>query len=46
MLLLMKIGRIANDPKNIDSWIDVCGYGGCCGESGEGRFKEMAGRKM
>lgn len=32
MMLLMKIARLANDPKHLDTWIDICGYGACGGE--------------
>ena len=32
MLVLMKIGRLANDPSLADSWIDLAGYAACGGE--------------
>lgn len=26
MMVLMKLSRIANNPKHEDSWVDICGY--------------------
>jgi Domain of unknown function (DUF6378) len=32
MLGLMKVGRLANDPGNLDTWVDWAGYAACGGE--------------
>ncbi len=32
MMALMKLARLANDPNNHDSWVDVAGYAACGGE--------------
>ena len=32
MMVLMKVARIAHDPKHIDSWVDIAGYAACGGE--------------
>jgi hypothetical protein len=32
MLALMKVGRIANNSSNLDSWCDLAGYAACGGE--------------
>jgi hypothetical protein len=31
-MTLLKIARIASNPKNIDNWEDGCGYLACGGE--------------
>lgn len=32
MMILLKVARIASDPKHLDSWIDIAGYASCGGE--------------
>lgn len=32
MMALLKIARIKMNPKHIDSYVDLCGYGACAGE--------------
>lgn len=32
MMGLMKIARIKANPKHLDSYVDLCGYGSCAGE--------------
>lgn len=32
MMTLLKIARLENDPKHMDSWIDIAGYAACGGE--------------
>ena len=32
MMALLKIARIANNPKHMDSWVDLAGYAACGGE--------------
>jgi hypothetical protein len=36
LLGLMKVGRIANDPGNLDCWVDLAGYAACGGELATG----------
>lgn len=36
MMILLKIARIASDPKHLDSWIDIAGYASCGGEIVDG----------
>ena len=33
--ILQKISRIANNPFNTDSWVDIAGYAACGGELAE-----------
>lgn len=32
MMALLKIARLANNPENMDSWVDLAGYAACGGE--------------
>lgn len=32
MLGLLKVARIANNPKHMDNWVDLAGYAACGGE--------------
>lgn len=32
MMILLKVARIASDPKHLDSWVDIAGYASCGGE--------------
>lgn len=32
MMALLKIARISENPKHVDSWVDGCGYFSCGGE--------------
>jgi hypothetical protein len=32
MMILLKVGRLANDVGHLDTWIDICGYSSCGGE--------------
>lgn len=32
MMGLLKIARIKMNPKHLDSYVDLCGYGACAGE--------------
>lgn len=32
MQILLKIARAKSNPKHIDNWVDICGYGACGGE--------------
>lgn len=36
MMILLKVARIASDPKHLDSWIDIAGYASCGGEIVDG----------
>lgn len=35
MMALLKIARIASNPKNADNWVDLAGYAACGGEVAE-----------
>lgn len=32
MMILLKLARVKSNPKHLDNWLDICGYGGCGGE--------------
>lgn len=32
MMVLFKIGRLAANPRHLDSWVDIAGYAACGGE--------------
>lgn len=32
MMTLLKIARAKSNPKNLDNWVDACGYMACGGE--------------
>ena len=32
MMILMKVGRIANGKPKLDNWVDIAGYAACGGE--------------
>jgi hypothetical protein len=32
MMVLMKVARLENQPKHLDSWVDIAGYAACGGE--------------
>lgn len=36
MMILLKVARIASDPKHLDSWVDIAGYASCGGEIVDG----------
>jgi hypothetical protein len=43
MMALMKIGRINNNPKHADSWVDAIGYLALAGEIATGGDNVQAG---
>lgn len=45
MMALLKIARLANNPENMDSWVDLVGYAACGGEIAGGIKNEIIDRK-